>query len=438
MNDKYVNALHSLGRKLRQEQAVTVTLPPIFAFKDHSVLDVDNVLRLFDWQYRDVPVRIDLTQCATANYQALSLVVLYCWKLKSQGCTVTILESPGDTGASAMWRKMGARGVFPILLSETQNFHGSEFKPMFAVRTANDFKTVIETADSYTREFNIEYTNTLRYILSELLYNTMEHGHSAYEFENHRHQMPSLVQFTYYQKYNELHFIVADLGVGIKKHLEQAYPGQDSHITAIKLAIRPHVSGTFASSEKKKKKNNAGVGLYISTNIVRRLSADMHIVSGDGHLHVSGRDITGKSLANSWPGTVVLVTLRLGATLDLSLHRLMQEFRTKAMDEQKKGDSKEDGKRFYFSIANEFGSFAEYTPAAVGFRDNKLMPAVAAGRVIVIDCDGVSSAPHSFLSALLATPIKVMGLKSYKMMKVINASSEVRETIDFIMDENTE
>lgn len=438
MSDNYKDVLHSLGRQLRQDQTVTVTLPPIFAFKDHSVLNVDNVLGLFNWSFRDIPVRIDLTTCTTANYQALSLVVLYCWKLKSQGCTVTIVESPGDTGASAMWRKMGARGAFPVLLSETQNFHGSEYKPMFALRTATDFKTVIETADTYTHEFNIEYTNTLRYIISELLYNTMEHGHSSYEVEHRLHQMPSLVQFTYYKKYNELHFIVADLGIGIKRHLEQAYPGQESHIAAIKLAIRPHVSGTFAASDPYRAKNNAGVGLYISTNIVRRLGADMHIVSGDGHLHVSSRDVTGKTLTRAWPGTVVLVTLRLGATLDLSLHRLMQEFRAKAMEEQKKGDAKEDGEKFYFSIANEFGSFAEYKPAAVAFRDSKLMPAIKAGRVIVVDCDHVSSSPHSFLSALLATPIKVLGLKAYKQIKIINATAELRETIDFIMDENTE
>ncbi|WP_222860938.1 hypothetical protein [Vibrio cholerae] len=47
------------------------------------------------------------------------------------------------------------------------------------------------------------------------------------------------------------------------------------------------------------------------------------------------------------------------------------------------------------------------------------------------------SAPHSFLSALLASPIKSLGMVSFKRIKIINASPEIRETIDFIFDDNT-
>jgi hypothetical protein len=49
----------------------------------------------------------------------------------------------------------------------------------------------------------------------------------------------------------------------------------------------------------------------------------------------------------------------------------------------------------------------------------------------------VISAPHSFLSALLATPIKILGLPAYKKIKIVNAAPEIRETIDYILDENT-
>ncbi|MCB1584214.1 MAG: hypothetical protein KDI92_14220 [Xanthomonadales bacterium] len=96
-------------------------------------------------------------------------------------------------------------------------------------------------------------------------------------------------------EFYEILFIIADIGIGIKRHIEQAYPGQGSDEEAIKLAIKPQVSGTFGSTDPYKQKNNAGIGLFISTNIIRRLKADMHILSGNGLLHVSPRDITGRT-----------------------------------------------------------------------------------------------------------------------------------------------
>jgi hypothetical protein len=91
----------------------------------------------------------------------------------------------------------------------------------------------------------------------------------------------------------------------------------------------------------------------------------------------------------------------------------------------------------YISITNEFGSFAEYKPAAIKCRDNKIFPAINASKELVIDFENVTNAPHSFLSALLASPIKSMGMQAYKKIKILNASPEIRETIDFILDENT-
>lgn len=138
---------------------------------------------------------------------------------------------------------MGARGTFPVLFSEHMNFNGNDFKPLFAVRNSSEFKKVIETADTYLDGFNVEYTSTLRYVLSELLYNTLEHG-CCFGGDSIRNiRIPSIVQFTWYQKSNEIHFIIADLGIGIRKHIEQAYPGQESDEQAIKLAIKPQVSG---------------------------------------------------------------------------------------------------------------------------------------------------------------------------------------------------
>jgi hypothetical protein len=432
-------ALAGLQQNIKKMNAVTITLPNSFGFKEHRIYDFDNFINFFDWTLFDVQVKIDLRECNHANYQAFSLLVLYAWKLKSQRCRVSFIESDSSTGASEMYRLLGARGTFPVLMNDSQNFLGNQYKPLFAVRTKIDFTNVIAAAESYTGEFNVEFTKTLRYVLSELLYNTLEHGQSHYDFGHQTCRIPSLCQFSWYQNKNEVSFIIADSGVGIKKHLEQAYPGQESDAQAILKAMKPQVSGTFGKNDPYKKKDNAGMGIFLSTNIIRKLNAEMHIVSGNGLVHVSPRDVTNKTLKNSWPGTFVLVTIKLdNGPKQQTLLQMMQEFREAALIEQRKASSQEEQAETYYSIFNYFGSYAEDKEAAINFRDSRIFDAMTKSNKIILDFDNVVSIPHSFLSALLASPVKTLGIKAYKVFKIVNATPDIRETIDFIMEENTE
>jgi hypothetical protein len=420
-----------------RDRAVTLTLPPTFIFKDHDLIDFSKSLSFFDWTLENRPVRIDFTQCESANYQTLSLLVPYVWRLRTQGCRISFGLADPISGASQMWRRMGGQGAFNVSTNPNDNFKGDRYKPLVAIRNAQDFKNALNRIENYTTEFDVEYLRTLRYVISELLYNTLEHGISTFWYKGRQLRTPSIVQFTWYDTRKELHFIVADTGVGIKRHLEQAYPPFESHADAIRYAIRPQVSGTFFGSDPYQAKNNAGVGLFISSNIVRRLNADMHIVSGDGVLHVSPRDISAKIISQSWPGTFVLVSVRLEAVVTFGLHAMMQEFRQAAEREIHKAAEMDADQQFYLHISNYFGPNAEDKEMAIRVRDTRLLPAVTDGKRILVDFEGVRSAPHSFLSALLATPIRVMGLRAYKNIKVVNASPEIRETIDFILDENT-
>jgi len=95
------------------------------------------------------------------------------------------------------------------------------------------------------------------------------------------------------------------------------------------------------------------------------------------------------------------------------------------------------GERLYLLIHNIFGKYAEDKQAAIRYRDNKLIPALNDGRSVLIDFENVLSSPHSFLSALLATPVQTLEMAAYKRIKIINASAEIRETIDLIFDKET-
>lgn len=431
--------LEELQQQLNVANGIEIVVPNGFSFKEQGAYDFDSLIRFFDWSHRDKHITINLKRCTNANYQALSLLILYAWKLKAQGCRVKLEESDSVQGASQMFRLLGGRGAFTVLMHENQNFIGNPYKPLFALRNSNDFKKVIEAAESYTEDFNVEFTKTLRYVLSELLYNTLEHGQSLYQIGTKTFRTPSLCQFSWFKNKREVSFIIADSGVGIKSHLEQAYPGQESHEDAILSAMRPQVSGTFGRNDPYKEKNNAGIGLFLSTKIVRRLNADMHIVSGDGLVHISPRDITRKRLDAFWPGTLVLVTIKVGRDInEEKLDQMLQNFRDEAMREQEKADGSEKSEIYYINVANYFGFYAEDKEAAIRFRNERIFPALEENKKVKIDFSGVESSPHSFLSALLASPIKSLGMSAYKKVKIVNATPDIRETVDFIMDENTE
>jgi hypothetical protein len=418
----------------------TIRIPKYFGFKDQGVFDFDRVLAIFDWSLSNVKVLIDFRDCTTANYQAIALLVPYVWRLKSNGCQVyfELDETGSEQNGSRIWRMMGANSLFEVAAQENHLFPSNKYKPLLPVKSGADLKRAIAVAEEFLGPFNVEYINTLRYVLSELLYNTTEHGLAFFEGWQSGRQLPSIIQFGWYEKRKEIQFVIADVGVGVRRHLQQTYPAFDSDEDAIRFAIQPQVSGTFGVSNPYAAKNNAGIGLFLSSNIIRRLNAEMHIISGHGLLHVSPRDITGKTLKSSWGGTAVVVSMKITGRLEFELHSMMQEFRDQAKKEISKASDKETEGQLYVSITNYFGPNAEIKEEAIRFRDKRIVPAVNEGKSIKLDFDGVRSAPHSFLSALLATPIKLLGAKAYKRIKVINAPPEIRETVDFILDENTD
>ncbi len=147
------------------------------------------------------------------------------------------------------------------------------------------------------------------------------------------------------------------------------------------------------------------MGLTYSSRMLKRLKGNMYIVSHNGLVHVSPEDVTTQSLSNSWPGTFVLVDLDISAAPQLSLEDLLAEVRGRAETELTEAEKNEQANRYYVSIENYFGKWAEDKDAAISFRDRKLIPAIEEGKKIEIDFRGVETVPHSFLNALLASRI---------------------------------
>jgi hypothetical protein len=414
--------------------SVVFRLPKKFTFH-RGFVDFDYVLGCFDWSIKEASVIVDLTTCESANYQALALLIQYAWLLTMRGCRVTFKYGVASSGPTLMLSKMGALDWLQVLTMDGRDF-GIRPGQMFALRRRADVQNTINTARRAIQNYKVGFPDYLSYIVSELLYNATEHGGRQAVIDKCQVTVPSIFQFGHYPAFGRLAFFFSDLGIGIKAHLEKAYPVIPTHQDAIIYALRPNVSGTFRQQAAYGVRNNAGMGLTYSSLLLKRLKGDMYIVSHEGLAHVSPEDVTTRSLNHTWPGTFVLINLSISDAPQVSLEDLLSDIRVKAETELGEAEQKEQANRFYVNIQNYFGKWAEDKDAAISFRDRRLLPAVLEGKKIELDFRGVETAPHSFLNALLATPVQRLGVKAYQWIHVHNAIGSIHEVIRTIFEDN--
>lgn len=412
-------------------------LPTSFTFNRQGYVDFDHVLKHFNWDIKGGSLVIDLTNCESANFQALTLLIQYAWYLTAGNCTVTFKYGTERSGPTKMLSKMDALDWRGILVGDGKDFGYRPGKQTYALRRRSDVQNVINNARSAINKYSVGFPDYLSYIVSELLYNATEHGHKAAIVDNCQVLVPSIFQFGFYPAFSRLSFIFSDIGIGIKAHLEQAYPPFPSHQEAISYALRPSVSGTFGRQTGiYGSNNNAGMGLTYSSLMLKRLKGDMYIVSHDAVVHVSPEDVTSHQLSHQWLGTFVLINLNLSAAPPLSLDQLLAEIRINAEKEVADASEQEQSTKYCVSVFNYFGKWAEDKDAAIVFRDRHLMPAIMAGKKIELDFQDVETAPHSFLNALLSTPVRHLGMKAYQWIRIYNAPGAIHEIIAAVLEDN--
>lgn len=401
-----------------KKETIILQIPESFTFGNYKADDFDRVLSFFDWslENRNLVFKSELN---TGDEPILLPYFLFFeWAIRKK-CNVKIDE--------VRWNGLFSNNSRLSEILSLKESAPHESGASVFINNSGNREQMLKLVEDFVEEIDVKYTKPLRYIINELLYNTLEHGRNGYD-------LPSALQFIWNKYTNELSFIVADVGVGIRKHLRQTYPNLATDCEAILHSLKPQISGTFGRSNTGyETKNNAGVGLFFSSNIAQRLNADMFIVSGNGFVHISPTEIISKELQNQWKGTFVYVKIKLGLIVDLNLQKMLSEI-TKTIP---KTDKVTEENNLYISVRNYFGRYAEDKDKAKKIRDEKLLPALNENKTLTIDFEEIVSAPHSLLNAMLATPIERLGLAAYKKIKIINAAPDIRETLDFIFDDNT-
>lgn len=216
------------------------------------------------------------------------------------------------------------------------------FVPITQIKTAKELTKFI---GEVTPLLHLDplHAEPLRYVLSELIRNVLEHSLS---------KEGAIVCAQYYPKSNTIRIGIADTGVGIWKTINQAHSPKND-LEAIRLALIPGITGTTATEGGTD--YNAGAGLFFIKSIAT-VSKDFFVIySGNAMYKLLKRKgkrtvLHGDPFKDRhskrqdlpiWNGTAVGIDMSLGTTQEFSsLLKLINETYSKAIKERRKAKYK--------------------------------------------------------------------------------------------------
>lgn len=180
----------------------------------------------------------------------------------------------------------------------------------------------------------------IRYIISELVRNVLEHAETKYG---------AFLCAQYFTKSNTIRLGITDTGIGIRKSLSRSHPTTDD-IDAIKLALVPGVTGT--TQREGGTASNAGAGLFFIKSIAYTNRNFFVVYSGTGMYKLLRKKETGGLVLHAdpyldrhserndlpkWNGTAIGIDISLDSTSEFTvLLDLIRETYSRAIRERKR------------------------------------------------------------------------------------------------------
>ena len=307
--------------------------------------NIDQFLSGFDPQDPD---KLDIT--AVDNWMWLHPVVL------SMIASLGIKIEPKNISCKKITARSGhyleRMGLFKFLgvdsgMSISEHDSSGRFIPLTQIKNSEELTRFI-TEMVPMLHLDPRQVEPIRYIVSELARNVLEHSRS---------DQGAMLCAQYFKRSNTIRLGIADTGVGIRTSLSRSHSTTDD-IDAIKLAMVPGVTGT--TSREGGTALNAGAGLFFIKSIAYVNHNFFIIYSGKGMYKLLRRkdekelvlhanpDIDRHSQRNDlprWNGTVIGIDISLDSTSEFNaLLDLIRDTYGKAVRERKETRYKKNAK----------------------------------------------------------------------------------------------
>ncbi len=198
-------------------------------------------------------------------------------------------------------------------ISVTEHESAGRFIPLTQIRNSTELSRFV-TDMIPLLHLEPRHAEPIRYVVSELLRNVLEHAESPHG---------AFVAAQYYVKSNTIRIGIADTGVGIRRSLSRAHPTTDD-LGAVRLSLMPGITGT--TRREGGTEQNAGAGLFFVKSIaavngdffalysgsaffklLRQRESKRHLLHADpfDDRHSAANDLP------AWPGTAVGIDMTL-------------------------------------------------------------------------------------------------------------------------------
>lgn len=298
--------------------------------------NIDPFLRMFD------PSDPDILEI-TANKQWISVHPLVLTMIAALGQTspkkikCEILEAKSKHYFERM-------GLFKMLkidsgISITEHDSSGRFIPLTQILNSSSLSIFI-TEMIPLLHLDQKYVEPIRYIISELVRNVLEHAESS---------IGAFVAAQYYPKSNTIRIGICDAGVGIKKTIQRFHKASND-LSAIKLALTPGITGT--THKEGGTEQNAGAGLFFVKSIAAVNGDFFGIYSGQAFYKLLRQKKDTKNILNAdpfndrhsaennypyWQGVAIGIDMKLDEHEKFtSLLEYIRNVYTKAVRERKK------------------------------------------------------------------------------------------------------
>jgi len=407
----------------------------MFSINVPATLEDKAILDFFSgWRWRQdlfPPVELNFSECAFLAPYAVTLFAAYAlWLREVKQCHLSVNALPetvaGNYLVQSGFLELLGEKAFPTPLERpdrtvklTRISKSSEI-PSFA----NSVMSILNIEDE-------ELAGAVRYSLIELLRNVVQHSVS---------NKGGIAMAQYYPKTGIVDVCVADMGIGVKSSINEAYPEIDSHLKALKLATLPHVSRTFKPGGYTSMSDNAGLGLFFIRQIASLSGGSFFLGSKDALVDIWGdkegqqHKIYRTARAGGWPGTFAYLQLRRDTISEFDA--ILTTCRRLAAEAQKYpaelsldfvqgipdiGDLEEQ-------LIITVKLFEEDVEMAAMYREEEILPSMKVGTMVILDFAGVKFATQSFVHALMYKVIRD-GQQIGSTLCIANCSKSTREAV---------
>lgn len=298
--------------------------------------NIDSFLRNFD---SSSPGKLEIT----ANKKWISIHPVVLTMTAALGLTIKTENIHCEELEAKSKHYLERMGLFKLLgitskIEIIEHESAGRFIPLTKITNSKELSKFI-TDTIPLLHLKPEQASPIKYILSELVRNVLEHAHA----EN-----GAIVAAQYYKKSNTIKIGITDTGIGIKKTINQSHSAP-TDLEAIRLALTPGITGTtrrLGGTEQ-----NAGAGLFFIKSIAKVNKDFFLIYSGNAmykllkskskNIRLYADPFKDRHSAREdlpyWKGTVVGIDINLDETKEFSfLLDLIRDIYSKTIKERRK------------------------------------------------------------------------------------------------------